>query len=97
LTVPAAGATTLSFWLSVGSNDTSPSAVDFLYVEATVNGVAKPVLATFSNLNKGTLGQYTLRSVPLAVAAGQTVTVRFRATNSKLKATSFLVDDVSLR
>ncbi len=96
LTVPAAGATTLSFWLSVGSSDTSTSAVDFLYVEAIVAGTLRSV-ATFSNLNRRTLGQYTAYSFPLAVAAGQSVTLQFRVTNDKKHATSFLVDDVSLR
>jgi subtilisin family serine protease len=95
--VPAAGATTLSFSLSVASGETSSPPVDVLYVEAIVDGILSPPLATFTNLNKGTLGQYQSCNVPLAVAAGHSVTVRFRATNDKRRATTFLLDDVSFK
>jgi hypothetical protein len=54
-------------------------------------------LATFSNLNGGTAGVYTLRGPNgLGSFAGQTVRIQFRATTDVSLTTTFRVDDVSV-
>ena len=95
VTVPAASAATLSFYLSVSSDETTTStAYDTLKVQVTPSGGATTTLATYSNLNKGT--GYVARSVNLAAYTGKTVTVKFLGVEDSSAATSFLVDDVSL-
>jgi hypothetical protein len=55
-------------------------------------------LATYSNLNKGAAGVYTLRGPHgLASFARQTVRIQFRATTDSSLTTTFRVDDVSVR
>jgi len=97
--IPATAAGTLSFWLNVSSSETTATTVyDRLYVEArSTAGVLLGTVATFSNLDKAAIGAYTLRSLSLAAWKGQTIRVQFRATTDGSLATSFRVDDVSLR
>ncbi len=97
--IPATASGTLSFWLNVSSSETTTTTVyDSLFVEVrSTAGVLLGTVATFSNLHKAAVGAYTLRSVSLAAWKGQTVRVQFRATTDGSLATSFRVDDVSLR
>ncbi len=99
LAIPTTAAGTLSFWLNVTSSETTATTVyDRLYVEVrSTAGVLLGTVATFSNLDKAAAGAYTLRSVSLAAWKGQTVRMQFRATTDGSLATSFRVDDVSLR
>ncbi len=99
LTIPTTASGAFSFWLNVSSSETTTTTVyDRLYVEVrSTAGVLLGSVATFSNLNKATIGGYTLRSFSLAAWKGQTVRVQFRATTDGSLATSFRVDDVSLQ
>ena len=96
VTVPSTAPATLRFWLSVASNETAKTATDLLYVEVVAGGSTTAV-GSFSNLDRGPAGTYGQQAFDLSAWAGQTVTVRFRATTDKTRATSFYLDDVSLR
>ncbi len=94
VSVPAGGAT-LDFYLRVVTAETTrTSAYDRLQVQV-VHGAGTTVLGTWSNLHAST--GYVQRSVSLSQFAGQTVTLRFVATEDVTLATSFLVDNISLR
>ena len=99
VTIPSAATGALTFWLNVTSSETTTTTVyDRFYVEVrSTTGTLLGTLATYSNLDKGTLGVYSQKSVSLAAWRGQTVRVQFRATTDYLYATSFRVDDVSMR
>jgi subtilisin family serine protease len=94
--IPTAAAGSLSFWLSVTSNEKSMSAKDLLVVEV-IAGLTTKTLTTFSNLNRGPAGVYASVALDLSEWLGQRVTVRFRATNDNKFPTSFSIDDVSLQ
>jgi subtilisin family serine protease len=97
--VPASAAGSLTFWLNVTSSETTTTIqYDRLFVEVrSTSGALLATLATYSNLNKGTAGVYSLKSLNLASFRGQTVRLHFRATNDVSLPTSFRVDDVSLK
>jgi Zn-dependent metalloprotease len=99
VTIPSTATGTLDFWLNVTSSETTTSTVyDRLFVEVrNTSGTLLATLATYSNLNKGSAGAYTLRSLNVAAYRGQTVRVQFRSTTDSSLATTFRVDDVSLR
>jgi hypothetical protein len=69
----------------------------FIEVRST-SGTLLATLTTFSNLDSGIAGVYTLRG-PFSVSAfaGQTIRVQFRATEDISLPTSFRVDDVSVK
>ena len=54
-------------------------------------------MATYTNANETTAGNYSQKSFSLASWRGQTVRVQFRATTDVILPTSFRIDDVSLR
>jgi len=84
--------------LDITSSETTTTEDDRLYVEVrSTAGVLLGSVGTFSNLHKASLGAYTLRSFSLAAWKGQSIRVQFRATTDGSLATSFRVDDVSLR
>lgn len=99
VTIPSTATANLTFWLNVTSSETTTSTqYDRLFVEVrNLSGSLLGTLATYSNLNKGTAGAYTQRSVSMASYRGQTVRLQFRATNDVTLPTTFRVDDVSLR
>ena len=99
VTIPSTATANLTFWLNVTSSETTTSTqYDRLFVEVrNLSGSLLGTLATYSNLNKGTAGVYTQRSVSMASYRGQTVRLQFRATNDITLPTTFRVDDVSLR
>ena len=96
LTIPASAAGRLSFWLSVTSNEKGTLAKDVLVVEL-IDGASTQPLASYSNVDKGPAGSWVQRSFDLGSRVGQTVTLRFRATNDGKFPTGFSVDDVSLQ
>ena len=99
ITIPSDTNPTLSFWLNITSNEPSTTlASDTLFVEVlSSTGARLATVATYSNLDKGALGAYVLRSgFPLGVFAGQTIRLRFRAVNDAVNATAFRIDDVSV-
>jgi Zn-dependent metalloprotease len=100
VSIPTTASGTLSFWLNVTSSETTTSTVyDRLFVEVrSTSGTLLATLATYSNLNKSTAGNYTLRTLPVpATYKGQTVRIQFRTTTDSSLATTFRVDDASLQ
>lgn len=99
VTIPSTATGTLTFWLNVTSSETTTTTqYDKLFVEVrdtAGNLLATP--ATYSNLNKGTAGSYSQKSLNLSAYRGQTVRVQFRSTTDSSVTTSFRVDDVSLK
>ncbi|HEY0639236.1 MAG TPA: S8 family serine peptidase [Pseudonocardiaceae bacterium] len=89
VTIPA-GCTnsTLSFWLKIVTAEYEPAVFDTF--TATVNGTT---IATYTNLNPS---GYVQRSFNVGAYAGQSITLRFTATEDWSYQTSFVVDDVSL-
>jgi hypothetical protein len=99
VTIPSGHPANYSLWLNVTSAETTGSiAYDRLYVEVrSTSGALLGTLATYSNLNKTTIGNYSQKSFSLASWRGQTVRVQFRATTDSIYPTDFRIDDVSLR
>ena len=94
VSVPSTGAT-LDFWMRVVTAETTTRyAYDRMQVQV-ISGGSTTVLGTWSNLHASS--GYVQRSVSLSQFAGQTVTLRLVASEDVTLATSFLVDDVSLR
>jgi hypothetical protein len=81
---------TLSYWLHI---DTAETTTTTAYDKLTVT-IGTTTLATYSNLNKAT--GYTQKSFNVAAYAGQTVTLKFTATEDASLQTSFVVDDAAL-
>ncbi|MDQ1698920.1 MAG: hypothetical protein QOG34_783, partial [Frankiaceae bacterium] len=81
---------TFSFWLHI---DTAETTTTTAYDKLTVT-VGTTTLATYSNLNKNT--GYAQKSFNLAGFAGQTVTLKFSATEDSSLQTSFVVDDTAV-
>ncbi len=99
VSIPSNATGTLSFWLNVTSSETTTSTqYDKLFVEVrNTAGTLLSTLATYSNLNKTTAGNYSQKSFNLAAYKGQTVRIQFRSTTDSSVATTFRVDDASLR
>ncbi len=99
VSIPTTASGTLTFWLNVTSSETTTTTVyDRLFVEVrNTSGTLLATLATYSNLNKGTAGVYSQKSLNMSAYAGQTVRVQFRTTTDFSLATTFRVDDVSLQ
>jgi hypothetical protein len=97
--VPTTATGTLNFYLNVTSDETTTTTVyDRLFVEVTnSSGTVLATPATYSNLNKGTAGVYSLKTLDLSAYKGQTIRVQFRGTTDSSLITSFRVDTVSLQ
>ncbi|SCE74557.1 Zn-dependent metalloprotease [Micromonospora viridifaciens] len=85
-----------SFWLHIDSAETTTtSAYDTLKVQVLNSaGTVLATLATYSNLNKAS--GYSQKSFSLAAYAGQTVTLKFTATEDVYLQTSFVIDDTAV-
>ncbi|HEY0141940.1 MAG TPA: S8 family serine peptidase [Thermoanaerobaculia bacterium] len=96
VTIPSGATATLQFYLRITTAETTTSiqydkmSVQVLNSAGTVLGT----VATYSNLNKNSA--YELKSLNLSGYAGQTIRVRFYATEDSSLQTSFLVDDTAL-
>lgn len=101
VSIPSSAPTAnLTFWLNVSSSETTTTTqYDKLFVEVrNTSGTLLTTLATYSNLSKAAAGSYTQRGAfDLSAYKGQTVRVQFRTTTDSSLATTFRVDDVSLR
>ena len=99
VSIPTSAAGTMSFWLNVTSSETSTTKqYDKLFVEVrNTSGTLLTTLATYSNLNKTTQGNYSLKSFNVAAYNGQTVRIQFRSTMDNSLTSTFRVDDVSLK
>ncbi|WP_259302915.1 Ig-like domain-containing protein [Thermomonas sp. S9] len=98
VTLPStATSATLSFWLRVDSSETTTrTAYDTLKVQIRdTSGNVLATLATYSNLNKGS--SYVQRSFDVKSWKGKTVRVYFLGVEDSSLATSFLIDEVSLK
>jgi hypothetical protein len=92
-----AAAANYSFWLEVVSDETTTTtAYDTLKVQVrNSSGTVLATLHTYSNLDKGS--SYVQRSFDLSAYKGQTVQLYFEGVEGSSVATSFLIDDVSLK
>ena len=100
ITIPSGTAPVLTFWLNVISSETTTTAAnDVLYVEIRNSaGALLQTPATFSNLQRGSAGDYIQRGAfNLGAFAGQTIRVQFRVVSNGSLLTTFLIDDVSVR
>lgn len=97
IAIPASATGTYSFWLKVVSSETTTTtAYDTLKVQVrNSSGSVLATLATYSNLNKGS--SYVQKSFNLAAWKGQTVQLYFEGIEGSTTATSFLIDDASLK
>lgn len=88
---------TLTFWLRVDSDETTTTtAYDTLKIQVRSGGnTVLATLATYSNLDKGS--SYVQRTFDVSAWKGQTVRIYFQGIEGSQVATSFLVDDVSLK
>lgn len=96
VTVPSNG--TLSFYLRVGTDETTTSSqYDKLKVEVrtTYGSTVLKTLATYSNLDASS--SYSLKTLDLSAYAGKTITLRFNASEDSMNATTFFIDDVVVR
>lgn len=100
VTLPsAATSATLSFWVSIVTEETSTTAYDTLKVQlVSASGTVLATLATLSNANKtASASTYVQKSYSVLAYKGQQVRVRFVANNGASKVTTFRIDDVSLK
>jgi Zn-dependent metalloprotease len=99
VTIPSTACGNLTFWLNVTSSETTTTTqYDRLFVEVrNTAGTLLTTIATYSNLNKTTAGNYSQKSFSLAAYKGQTVRLQFRGTTDSSVTTTFRVDDVSLK
>ena len=98
ISIPAnASLPKLNFWLRVASSETTTTiAYDTLKVQVRrSSGTVLATLATYSNLNKGST--YLLKTFDMSPYKGQTVQVYFEGVEGSTVATSFLIDDVSVK
>jgi hypothetical protein len=98
VTIPAIATGSLTFWFNCSSSEGTTYAYDFLYVEIrNTSGALLQTIATYSNRDKTTPGNYSQKSFSLAAYRGQTVRLQFRCTTDFSLSTTFRIDDVSLR
>ncbi|HEY0429532.1 MAG TPA: M4 family metallopeptidase [Pyrinomonadaceae bacterium] len=99
VTIPSTAAGTLTFWLNTTTSETTTTTqYDKLFVEVrNTAGTLLATLATYSNLNGGSAGVYSQKSLNMSAYKGQTVRVQFRSTTDSSLATTFRVDDASLK
>jgi kumamolisin len=98
VTIPTTATGNLTFWFNCSSQEGTTTAYDFLYVEVrNTGGTLLQTLATYSNKNKTTAGNYSQKSFSLAAYRGQTVRLQFRCTTDFSLSTTFRIDDVSLQ
>ena len=92
-----ASSATLSFWLHIDTDETTTSIVyDTLTVQLqNSSGGVLATLATYSNLNKNT--GYAQKTFDVNAYKGQTVKIYFKGVEDAQDATSFVIDDVSLK
>ena len=98
MSIPSNHGASYTFWLNITSSESGPTIYDRLFVEVrSMSGGLLATLATYSNADETTAGNYSQRSFNLTNWRGQTVRLQFRATTDVILPTSFRIDDVSLR
>jgi len=98
VTIPAGTTASLSFWIKIGTFETSTASVwDTLSVRLTsASGTTLTTLATYSNLTPTPGYAYVQKTFNVSSWAGQTVRVQFASYNDINDPTLFILDDVSL-
>ncbi|HEY0431070.1 MAG TPA: hypothetical protein VGC61_04605 [Pyrinomonadaceae bacterium] len=97
VTIPASATTaTLNFYLKIDTAETTTvTPFDTLKVQIrNSSNTVLATLATYSNLNKGTV--YLLKTFDVTAYKGQTIRVYFLGVEDSSLQTSFLIDDTSL-
>jgi subtilisin family serine protease len=97
VTIPTtATSAALSFWIRIDTSETTGTiAYDRVSVQVSNNGGSSyTTLATYSNLNANST--YAQKSFDVTSYRGQTIRVRFYATEDSSLQTSFVVDDTAL-
>jgi hypothetical protein len=97
ITIPSTVTTaTLNFYLKIDTAETTTiTAFDTLKVQVrNSSNTVLATLATYSNLNKGTV--YVLKSFDLSAYKGQTIRVYFLGVEDSSLQTSFLIDDTAV-
>jgi subtilisin family serine protease len=98
VSIPSSHPANYTFWLNITSSESGSTPYDYLYAEVrSTSGTLLATLATYTNANETSPGNYSQKSFSLASWRGQTVRVQFRATTDFTLPTSFRIDDVSLR
>ncbi len=98
VSIPSNHGASYTFWLNITSSESGPTIYDRLFIEVrSTSGALLGTLATYSNADETTPGNYSQKSFSLAGWRGQTVRVQFRATTDVILPTSFRIDDVSLK
>ena len=98
VTIPSTATGSLTFWFNCNSSEGTTRAYDFLYVEVrNTSGTLLQTIATYSNRDKTTPGNYSQKSFSLSAYRGQTIRLQFRCTTDVSLSTTFRIDDVSLR
>jgi subtilase family serine protease len=90
VSIPAGCTATLTYYLYVGTNETSGSALDTL--KLTVNGTTEQ---SFSNLTN-TGGYYVKETVNLSSFAGQSATILWTSKQTGSQETDFFIDSTAL-
>lgn len=99
--IPAnASSVILSFWWNVTSNETTSFVFDHMFLRIRdSNGNFLTEITDLTNLNKGTVGNYTYVEFPNSAMLpfkGQTIRISFEATTDATFTTIFRIDDISL-
>jgi hypothetical protein len=98
VSIPSTATASYTFWLNVTSSESGSIVYDRLFIEVrSMSGTLLGTLATYSNVDETTAGNYSQKSFSLANWRGQTVRLQFRATTDFSLPTSFRIDDVSLK
>jgi Zn-dependent metalloprotease len=92
--IPTATSASLSFWLKVTSAETTTASAFDTFKVQVVSGATTTTLATYSNLNKGSV--YVAKTLNMTPYVGKTVTLKVVGVEDASLATSFFVDDVSV-
>ena len=98
VTIPSGSAAALSFWVKIGTYETSTyGSYDTMSVRLTnAYGATLTTLATYSNLTPTPGFSYVRKTFDVSAWAGQTVRVHFSSYNDSSRPTVFIFDDVSL-
>ncbi|MEO6325032.1 MAG: Ig-like domain-containing protein [Thermoanaerobaculia bacterium] len=98
LTIPnATGSVNLGYWRQVHTTDGTATAYDNLFVEIW-NSAGTSKLATLQTLTNKNAGSTWIHNTGLLLDTwkGQTIQVRFTATNDTSNPTDFFIDDVTI-
>ena len=98
VTIPSGSTATLSFWIQIGTYETSSySAYDTMSVRLrNSSGDTLTTLASYSNLTPTPGFAYVNKTFDVSAWSGQTVRVEFASYNDSSRPTLFIFDDVSL-